>query len=119
MWPFRRKASAVGARSIGYSQLDITESFGDDARLGPEDWIETTPLNMVVPDPAGSGLPLPGATDEAIYSVATKLSHIRESASIPNDGVYCPVCHIANVHLNRLRTPCPKCGRALLKFGWD
>jgi hypothetical protein len=37
---------------------------------------------------------------------------------IPSAGVYCPVCHIANVDLGRLRTPCPQCGRPLLKFGW-
>jgi hypothetical protein len=56
---------------------------------------------------------------DEIYRVASRLSALRESIPIPNDGVYCPVCHIANIDLGRLRTPCPQCGRALLKFGWD
>ena len=65
------------------------------------------------------GLPPVGACDDAVYRVAERLSRIRESVPIPNDGVYCPICHIANVTPARLRTPCPKCGRELLKFGWD
>lgn len=28
-----------------YSQTDITEAFGDNVRLGPDDWIATVPLN--------------------------------------------------------------------------
>jgi len=27
-----------------YSQVDITETFGDDQRLGPDDWIATVPV---------------------------------------------------------------------------
>jgi hypothetical protein len=65
------------------------------------------------------GLPPAGAGADEVYRVASKLSELRESIPIPNDGVYCPVCHIANVDLGRLRKPCRKCGRALLKFGWD
>lgn len=104
---------------ISFSQLDITERFGDDQRLSPDEWIETTPLNASIPDPQGMGLPPPGATAEEVYRVADRLSTLRESIPDPNDGVYCPVCHIANVDLGRLRTPCPRCGRPLLKFGWD
>ena len=102
-----------------YSQVDITETFGDDRRLGQEDWIRTVPLNARTADLVSSGLPPVGADPDEIYRVASKLSELRESIPIPNDGVYCPVCHIANVNLNRLRMPCPKCGRSLLKFGWD
>ena len=102
---------------LSYSQLDITERFDDHLRLKPDDWIETVPLNKSAPD--GKGLPPVSASADEVYKVADRLSKIRESISIPNDGVYCPVCHIANTQLAKLRTPCPKCGRALLKFGWD
>jgi len=104
---------------ISYSQLDITESFGDNLRLKPEDWIETMPLNKTTPKGQAVGLPPVDASDETVYEFASRLSQFRESISIPNDGVYCPICHIANVQLLKLRTPCPKRGRALLKFGWD
>jgi hypothetical protein len=102
---------------ISYSQLDVTEKFDDHLYLKPEDWVQTVPLNKSVPN--GSGLPPVGASIEDVYKAAERLSQLRESISIPSDGVYCPVCHLANPQLTRLRTPCPKCGRALLQFGWD
>ena len=102
---------------ISYSQLDITERFDDHLNLKPDDWIQTVALNKSVP--SGKGLPLVDASADEVYKAADRLSKMRESISIPNDGVYCPVCHIANTQLAKLRTPCPKCGRALLKFGWD
>ena len=121
MWPFKKSKDAptVSANQIGFTQLDVTESFGDDARLGPEDWIKTVPLNETTPDPQAMGLPAVGAGDDEAYDVAVKLSQIRESIPVPNDGVYCPICHIASTQLTKLRTPCPQCGRALLKLGWD
>ena len=124
MWPFRKnktkpKAETLPPGPIHYSQVDITEHFGDDERLGPEEWIATTPLNKMDPNGQASGLPHADATDEEVYAVAAKMSEVRESIPVPNDGVYCPICHIANVQLAKLRTPCPKCGRPLLKFGWD
>lgn len=121
MWPFNKNpkpiAQAVPPGEISYSQLDITANFGDNVHLKPEDWIETNPLNKTTP--SGRGLPPLDANDETVYAMASRLSTLRESIAIPDDGVYCPVCHIANIELSRLRTPCPKCGRALLKFGWD
>ena len=102
---------------LSYSQLDITERFDDHLHLKPEDWISTAPLNKLVPN--GKGLPPVSANADEVYTAAGRLSQFRESISIPNDGVYCPVCHIANTQLAKLRTPCPKCGRPLLKFGWD
>jgi hypothetical protein len=121
MWPFKNKRKATDQRiqpeEISYSQLDITESFGDNLRLTPEDWIATIPLNKLTPD--GRGLPPVYASDETVYEFALRLSKLRESIPIPTDGVYCPICHIANIELSKLRTPCPQCGRALLKFGWD
>ena len=102
---------------ISYSQFDITERFDDHLHLKPEDWISTVPLNKSVPK--GKGLPPVDASADDVYKAAERLSQFRESISIPSDGVYCPVCHIANTQLAKLRTPCPKCGRALLKFGWD
>jgi hypothetical protein len=122
MWPFKKKKPAVQAASleqISYSQLDITERFGDNLSLTEGDWITTSPLNSAVPNPQSVGLPPVGASDDEVYRIAERLSSIRESIPIPDDGVYCPICHIANVALSRLRTPCPKCGRELLKFGWN
>lgn len=102
---------------ISYSQLDVTERFGDHLRLKPDDWIQTVALNQSIPD--GKGLPPVGASADEVYKAADKLSRLRESISIPSDGVYCPVCHIANTRLAKLRTPCPRCSRPLMKFGWD
>jgi hypothetical protein len=123
MWPFKKKLKAttqlMPPGQISFSQLDITESFGDNLRLKPEDWISTVPLNKTTPNGQTSGLPPVDASDGAVYEFASRLSLFRESIPIPSDGVYCPICHIANIELSKLRTPCPKCGRALLKFGWD
>jgi hypothetical protein len=102
---------------ISYSQLDITERYDDHLHLKPDDWIQTVPLNKSVPN--GKGLPPITASPDEVYKAAERLSKFRESISIPSDGVYCPVCHVANIQLAKLRTPCPKCRRALLKFGWD
>jgi hypothetical protein len=104
---------------ISFSQLDITEGFGDDARLGAEDWIATVPLNHAIADPAASGLPAVDAGEDEVYAIASTMSLVRESVGVENDGVYCPVCHIANVQSAKLRTPCPQCGRELLSFGWE
>ena len=104
---------------MSYSQADITKAFNDNERLGPGDWIATVPLSAETENPESMGLPPVGAGADEVYRVASRLSELRESIPSPNDGVYCPVCHIANVELGKLRTPCPQCGRALLKFGWD
>jgi hypothetical protein len=125
MWPFNRKPKSkpvvkfVETSQINFSQLDMTERFGGSESLGPDEWIATTPLNDLVPDPERSGLPHCGATADEVYLIASHLSAIRESLPLANDGVYCPVCHIANTDRRRIRTPCPKCGRELLQFGWD
>lgn len=122
MWPFKSKQktpAAVPPQQISFSQVDITERFGDNLSLSPDEWIGTVPLNARVPNPQSQGLPPPGAADEDTYLVADRLSRLREAMHIPTDGVYCPICHLANVAASRLRTPCPKCGRPLLKFGWD
>lgn len=122
MWPFKRKSPTpvmMPPEQISFSQVDITEHFGDDLSLGPDEWIQTTPLNSGVPNPQAQGLPPVDGTDDEVYRAAEVLSGIRESIAVPNDGVYCPVCHIANATLSLLRTPCPKCSRPLLKFGWD
>jgi len=113
-----RKIETMDPKAISFSQLDITERFDDNESLGADDWITTTPLNARIEDPESSGLPSTDADPEEVYRVASTLSDLRESVPIPNDGVYCPICHIANTDLGKLRTPCPKCGRGLLKFGW-
>jgi hypothetical protein len=119
MWPFKKKPAPdlAPVETIGFTQVDTTERFGDDASLGADDWIETVPLNTLVPDGDSMGLPPIDASEGDVYAIASKLSSIRESFEIANDGVYCPTCHIGNVSLSRLRTPCPKCGKELLKFG--
>lgn len=123
MWPFNKKTNPeprmMPPGEISYSQLDITENFGDNERLSPDDWISTVPLSKVTADGQASGLPPTDASDAVVYALAERMSHIRECIPILNDGVYCPVCHIANTQLAKLRIPCPKCGRPLLKFGWD
>ncbi|PIQ68099.1 MAG: hypothetical protein COV91_05895 [Candidatus Taylorbacteria bacterium CG11_big_fil_rev_8_21_14_0_20_46_11] len=121
MWPFNKakiiKEPRINPANLRYSQLDITERFGDNLKLGPEEWIETIPIKS--PNPEDSGLPPQNASPEKVYETATSLSSLREQISLPADGVYCPICHVANIQVNKLHTPCPKCGRKLLKFGWD
>lgn len=122
MWPFKKKSKnpePFPAGALSYSQLDITETFDDNLRLTEDDWVTTVPLNEQVADPQSQGLPPRGANHDVVYAIADRLSNLRESIQIANDGVYCPTCHVANTTLAKLRTPCPKCGRPLLKFGWD
>src|SRR5437764_1319177 len=58
---------------ISYSQLDITESFGDNERLKPDDWISTQPLSKTTPNGRASGLPSAGATNNEVYAIALKM----------------------------------------------
>jgi hypothetical protein len=121
MWPSKKKKAPQSAppEQISFSQVDTTDRFGDNLSLTEDDWISTKPLNSMVSDAQTMGLPRVDVCDDEVYRVAERLSRLRESVLIPDDGVYCPICHIANMNLARLRTPCPKCGRELLKFGWD
>ena len=123
MWPFKKKqtpkAESLAPGSISFSQVDTTERFGDNLRLAPDEWIATIPLNTINENPESMGLPAVGATANEVFQIASRLSRLRESIPIPNDGVYCAICHIANIHIAKLRTPCPQCGKELLKFGWD
>ena len=113
-----RKIDAMPAEEIAFSQLDITENIDDNQNLAKDEWIATTPLNARIPNPESAGLPARGADADEVYRAALAMSAIRESIALPDDGVYCPICHIASVDLAKLRTPCPQCGRELLKFGW-
>lgn len=115
---YLNKVIQMAPQDISYSQVDITETFDDQLRLSSEEWVETVPLNSMVDRPELQGLPSNKATPEEVYEVARKLSAIRETFSVETDGVYCPICHIANTDLGRLKTPCPRCNRELLKFGW-
>lgn len=126
MWPFNKKTrekvnttTTMSPSEISFTQLDITGHPGHNQQLGPDDWIRTTPLNRLVESPEKSGLPPLDAGEDTVYEIASQLSRIRESVSIPTDGVYCPNCHIANTQIARLGSPCPTCGKDLLKFGWD
>ncbi len=117
IWPSRKKKQTPPV--LMYSQVDITEAFGNDQRLSLDEWIVTVPLNATTSNPESMGLPPVNANADEVHRVASMLSELRESIPIRNDGVYCPVCHTANVDLERLRKPCPQCGRPLLKFGWE
>ena len=121
MWPFNQKKTAniLPTEKISYSQLDITENFDDNLKLKLDEQIKTIPLNLNNPAPESVGLPSKNADAETIYKIAFSLSKMRESVNIPEDGVYCAVCHIANTNIAKLHTPCPQCKRDLLKFGWD
>jgi hypothetical protein len=122
IWGFSKKEVVrrnAPEEPLQFSQVDATEHWGDNKKLGPGDWIQTFALNIKVPNPERMGLPPKNADAETVYRIASKMSEGREQIPIPNDGVYCPICHIANVQLAKLRTPCPKCARPLLKFGWD
>jgi hypothetical protein len=98
--------------------LDVPEDFGHHERLGPEQWAPTVPLNASTPFPEERGLPPIGAGIDETYSVGQRLSQLRIAFAAPCDGVYCPICHIANTQLAKLHTPCPQCNRSLLRFGW-
>lgn len=113
-----RKVQMMATESISFTQLDITERFEDNESLSADDWITTTPLNARIDATEASGIPPRDADSEEVYRVASNLSELRESIPIDGDGVYCPICHIANIDIGKLRTPCPECGRGLLKFGW-
>lgn len=116
---YKKKPKLVDPQSISYSQVDITEHFGDNERVKLEDWINTVAINVSEKNPEAVGLPPLGANADEVYEVAALLSKLREQIPIPGDGVYCPICHVANIDIRKLHTPCPKCGRELLKFGWD
>ena len=113
------KATTVDPREMKFSQLDSTERFDDRERLKPDDWLQTAALNLSIPPTEANGLPPKDALPDVVHAVAAKLSAIREQFTGLGDGVYCPVCHIANVDPKKLHTPCPKCSRKLLSFGWD
>ena len=117
-WQFTNKQQS-GDTPWSFSQVDSTEGFEDDQNLDVDGWIPTTPLNKSIENPESMGLTAIGATADEVYRIASHLSAFRESVAIPRDGVYCPICHIANTDIGKLRTPCPRCERALLQFGWD
>ncbi len=83
MWPFRKKGKAP-IDTISYSQADITETFGDDERLGPDEWITTVPLNATTTNPETMGLPPTGAGADEVHRIASKLSRLStRPRSIP------------------------------------
>lgn len=118
---FKRKKppATIDPQKLSYSQLDITEHFGDNLRLKPDEWIATIPIKSNNQNPESVGLPSVGADESTVYAIGSKMSVLRGQITGLNDGVYCPICHIANIDIQKLHTPCPKCGRKLLQFGWD
>jgi len=119
----RTEQTVLDPRELWFAQTDVTKSSGNNPSLGPSDWIETTPINASVPEERRPrGLPPLDATEDQIYQIADRGSRLRESMrrtdQLSGDGVYCPICHIANTQLSLLRKPCPRCGRELLLFDW-
>ncbi len=112
------KVQTMATEAMCFSQLDITEGFDENQGLGADDWIKTRPLNATLNNTEASGQPPRDADSDKVYRVAATLSVVRESIPIEGDGVYCPICHIANIDIGKLHTPCPNCCRGLLKFGW-
>jgi hypothetical protein len=119
MWPFRRKEKIeyLPAGELNFTQVDVTERFDDHLSLSKDEWVETVPINKFV-EGRPENLPAVDASEEEVYRIASELSRIRESFRVASDGVYCPICHIANVDIENLRTPCPRCRLPLLAFGW-
>jgi hypothetical protein len=119
----RTDQTVVDLREVSFTQTDVTKSSVNSLSLGPSDWIETTPINASVPEKQRPrGLPPLDATEDQIYRIADCGSRLRESIrrsdQLSGDGVYCPICHMANTQLSLLRKPCPRCGRELLLFDW-
>jgi len=56
---------------------------------------------------------------EKVYEIGMQLSFLREQISNLPDGVYCPICHIANTSANKLHTPCPECRKKVIKIWLD
>lgn len=105
--------------ALNYTQVDSTEYFDQNLSLTPDEWVPTMPMNKMLGHDNNGNLPALDAGDHEIYRVALSLSEIRERFRVPDDGVYCPVCHIANVDITHLGKECPKCSRPLLAFGWS
>lgn len=120
-WPFKKKEKIeyLDPSTLNYTQVDITEYFGQNLSLSPEEWVPTIPMNERLGHDNNGNLPALGSSDHEIYRIASDLSEIREQFHVADDGVYCPVCHIANVDIAQLGKECPKCSRPLLAFGWS
>lgn len=119
-WPFKKKTKTelLDVNTLNYSQVDFTEYFDQHLTLSKEEWVPTIPINAMLGHDNQGNLPPLDASDHEIYRVALSLSEIRKQFQIADDGVYCPVCHIANIDIAHLGKECPKCARPLLAFGW-
>lgn len=119
-WPIKRKEKneLVDPSTLNFTQVDFTEYFDQNLSLSPEEWVPTVPMNKMLGHDNRGNLPTFDATDHEIYRIALSLSEIREQFQIPDDGVYCPICHIANTDISKLGKGCPECERPLLAFGW-
>ena len=115
----RKKVDLVPTEEFLFTVVDIVETVSEGSGFGKDDWVATTPIIKVLGVDHKKGLPSSDVPDGEIYAIAVGLSEIREEFQIATDGVYCPICHIANIDRQRLRTPCPKCGRELLLFDWN
>ena len=120
-WPFNKKSKVehIDPSNVSYTQVDVTEHFEQHLALSMNEWITTIAINKLIGHNNNGNLPDIDANDHEIYRIALSLSEIREKFKIHGDGVYCPVCHIANINIANLGEECPKCSRPLLAFGWS
>ena len=84
--PFKRKQPATPEvplpAKLSYSQVDVTERFGDNIGLQPDTWVATVPLNSHSSAPEEMGLPPRGASEDDVFGIASALSRVRESSAI-------------------------------------
>jgi len=106
-------------RAEFYGQLDVIEPERD-VKMTSSDWVQTVPI--IVNDDYRETLGYAHKDDspEEVYERAMMLSMVRnQHIKDDSDGVYCPLCHIANIELSKQGDPCPQCERPLLRFGWN
>ena len=120
-WPFKKKSKVefLDSKELNFTQVDFTDLFDKHLSLSKDEWVETVPMNKVIGHNQGGNLPDFDSSEHEIYRIALGLSEIREAFTIYGDGVYCPICHIANIDIEKLGKNCPKCERPLLAFGWN
>lgn len=109
----------------GLTQLDMPRDVTEQLRIQSEDWVPCVPIRGKNTAYIYDQLPTTDLTDEETYTLAKQLSDVWNERISKSDhplqkigGVYCPVCHIASIDLDKLGLPCPKCKRELLRFNW-
>jgi hypothetical protein len=114
----KKKIERIDLSKVSFTQVDFTESFGDNLKLKPEDWITTIPINSNCPNTESMGLPPLDANSDQVYVIAEYLSLLRGQITGLNDGVYCPICHMANNEIKKLHEFISNCFEVEVKAGY-